>query len=887
MPRKAWGILLALMLAASACDSDDPNPNPSPSPSPSPSASPSPNSQKVVFTTGSQHVQPNNCSGAVNVAVESAATSAPQPAAATIFLTPSITSGSVYSDSSCSTVNTGLVISAGQSGATLYFKVPSPGTITITLVASDLIPTISQDETSSSSNFGHIKTAIIDYAIAGYATSLQPTIMSWMAQRYDFVIGGSVDPRPYNPNDTWTAYVDSAFVYANQIYSTVKASASSHGFVYEDSLLHTNQDYQVSSSLGWQNLSQFDAFEQATNITGTSGDPTLAINGAFLLNGTQYTDITANSYDGSFQISVTDRLLLGYAEPFDQVNFIVSTGATQTVTWQYWNGTQWSALTPVSDSSAGLSKSGQVLFVPPSGWKPVAVNGSHVKYWVQATVSGSGTAPTVSKIYGDDWIAHTGSNNGRGWSTTDSHRVNVGLGNLEYNPTPPSSATAKFRYQARMTGVWAPNACFGNPGNIQNSAQTWAFVLEDEALARSGNQSSPDGIMFDDGLTTPTPISPTSSIGSYTDLGSDTWIDYGLGVYTAVVVDLHSVLGSQYQVGSNTPYQVFADLGNWSLDEEATMTTRNELAPIALGSLGTGQTAGQTYDGYLPANNPNGTLGMMSTSSDFNQGLVLSDGTWEPWDEANRAPIDALATYYVSANPDTYFLYNAFGSTYVETDEFYYWSAPTQTTATIAANTSGGSKTITATDVSAFATLAIEKSIVVKLGNTGEVVFATFVNNTTLTTTNPIHFSYPVGTQISYAILAHQSNTALQPLSNIWKWGPWFPAIAVDVGVPDPNGYNGGNRDLNWMSGPAASGNPGACGSVCSPIWRRDYTNAIVLTRTLTYNSPASEVTTLSVPIILPGTYYPLNADGTTGPAVTTIKLRGGDSAILMKTPTN
>ena len=724
----------------------------------------------------------------------------------------------------------------------------------------------------ASSNQRHIKTGVLAYQMGAYSTSLRPTIMSWLAQRFDFVIGGSVDPRPYNSNDIWTTYVDSAFVYSNQMYSTVKTSALSHGFFYEDSLLHMNQNYQVTSSLGWQGLSQFDAFEPS------------AVNGVFLLSGTQYTDITANSYDGAHLLTVSDRLLLGYAEPFDQVNFNVSTGGTQTVSWQYWNGTQWSALTPSSDSSASLSTTGQVLFAPPSNWSPTSVNGSRVKYWVQATVSGTGTSPVISKIYGDDWIAHNGSNNSRGWSASDSNRVNIGLGNLEYNPTPPTTASAKFRYQARMTGVWAANANFGNPGNIQSGARTWALVLEDEARSQYVNSSSPNGIMFDDGLTVPAPISPTGSIGTFTDLGAGTWNDNGLAVYSNLVADLHSTIGPQFQVGSNTPFQMFASLGDWSLDEQAVMTSKNGMAPIALGS---GQNPGQTYDAYLPANNPNGTKGLMSTWSNLNQGLVLTDGTWVPWDEANRGPIAALATYYISANPNTYFLYNTFGWSYFETDEFYYWSAPAQTTATIAADTSGGTKTITASNVSAFAPLAIQNAVVVKLGNSGEVVMANVVNSTTLNTTSSIQFSYPPGTQISYAISAHQSNTPLQPLSNIWKWGPWFPAIGIDVGVPDPGGYNSGNRDLNWMSGAASSGNPGACGSTCSPVWRRDYTSAIVLARTLSYNSPASEVTTPSVPISLPGTYYPLNADGSTGPGVTSIQLRGGDSAILMKAPTN
>ena len=184
-------------------------------------------------------------------------------------------------------------------------------------------------------------------------------------------------------------------------------------------------------------LDQFDAFEQPSSA-GT-GSPANAVHGAFLYNGSTYTDITASAYTGTNSISL-DQLLLGYAEPFDQVNFNVATAGSKSVTWQYWNGSAWTALTLTSDGTSSLAQSGQVLFTPPSSWEPTAINGSQVKYWVKATMGATGTTPVVSKIYGDNWLL-SGSKNCRGWSSTDSHRVNVGLGNLE---------TIRLRPRARV-----------------------------------------------------------------------------------------------------------------------------------------------------------------------------------------------------------------------------------------------------------------------------------------------------------------------------------------------------------------------------------------------------------------------------------------------------
>ena len=85
----------------------------------------------------------------------------------------------------------------------------------------------------------------------------------------------------------------------------------------------------------------------------------------------------------------------------------------------------------------------------------------------------------------------------------------------------------------------------------------------------------------------------------------------------------------------------------------------------------------------------------------------------------------------------------------------------------------------------------------------------------------------------------------------------------------------------DYISGQAQS----ACwpASKCPDVWRRDFTKAIVLFRPWRSGvNLESELDTPSQPIALGGNYSPLKADGTEGPPVTSVSLRGGEGMILM-----
>lgn len=116
----------------------------------------------------------------------------------------------------------------------------------------------------------------------------------------------------------------------------------------------------------------------------------------------------------------------------------------------------------------------------------------------------------------------------------------------------------------------------------------------------------------------------------------------------------------------------------------------------------------------------------------------------------------------------------------------------------------------------------------------------------------------------------HQSVDPIPTVDRVKRWATYFPAMGVDLGTP-------GARNLLWKSHTEIGGT--------RDVWRRDFVNAVVLHRPATWSTPDSEYNTYSSPMDLDGTYYPLNADGTTGAGITSFSLRAAEGAILMKSP--
>lgn len=88
--------------------------------------------------------------------------------------------------------------------------------------------------------------------------------------------------------------------------------------------------------------------------------------------------------------AVGDHFAVGFAQKFGQIELNVSTaGVGGTVTWKYWNGTAWTALSGVSDATTGLTVAGvnTVAFTIPADWERVSLNNTEELYYVVAEIA--------------------------------------------------------------------------------------------------------------------------------------------------------------------------------------------------------------------------------------------------------------------------------------------------------------------------------------------------------------------------------------------------------------------------------------------------------------------------------------------------------------------
>jgi hypothetical protein len=714
------------------------------------------------------------------------------------------------------------------------------------------------------------------YGWAGEPSGLVTGMKSWAETRFDMVVGGGFIG-PTDGHVHWMGYEEMADIPGFSYLYPVQDFAEANGFVLEDMLLHSSIDAQYTQ-VWWSKTDQFGVFEGAR--------------GVWTYASCVYTDVTANSYDNAHHIPVSNTLYVGYMEPFDQMNFAMYTARVGgSVAYTYWNGSIWTALTPRSDTTSGLTASGKVYFYPPSDWARTVVNGSNNKYWVRISVSGASTAPVYSKLYGDNWAVSSGANNARGWNSTDGNRINIGT-RLEYNPTPPANASAKFRYQARVVGTWASNYMYANHANVQKGVLAWGKYLVSD-IAAGTNTYGYEGVMLDDGTNFPNQGQVTAPANWITYLyDRDQGVSFTterLAEYAQVKADLHAAFGSNYLVGSNTTDAAFARAGDWS-DEES--YAYSFIFAGANNAYTVDATYGSShYDSFLPANNPTGSKAYImcyDTPAALTPGINSTIANWHYWDRGNRSTIGCLAQHYMGSNVNTGFSYYSEGGfIYNDIDEVYTFSPATALTVAVAADTSSSAKVISLASVG-----GCSGSTTLQIGNSGDSVGGS-ISGSTFHTTSAIYNSYPVGAPAYCIQKQHQSAIGAPPVGSVWRWGTWYPAMGVDIGVPDPNGMSGGARIMPWKTGGSPDYISGqshaACnntsGGICANVNRRDFTKAIVLLRGQAYITQEVELDTLSQPISLDGTYYPLKADGTTGPGITSIQLRSDEGAILMKHP--
>ena len=792
-------------------------------------------------------------------------------------------------------------------------------------------------------------TGIIAYAVdSGDCTSpcIPANFDAFFPSHFTIMVGPGVDLSAYlNPSSIMTTYVDGEFIYAPLVYQFVYGTATTQGFADpEGLLLHqvgtSATDYTVPGGGMFNGSDQFDFYDQT--FTSSSGTPTAAVHGAFTLVGSTYTDKTVAIYcattacsGSASNVTVSDRLLLGYQFPFTLIHVTVQTPIVGgTVSWFYCTATATcsTAVTPSSDGTSGLTTSGDILLPPPpSGWVRSVQNGSQAKYWVELAVTGSpSTSPILSRVWGDNMLT---SGKARAWNPSGCAGGTVGTGDLTWCVTPSATATAHSRQQARAIGYGGGvmNDFIGSLNNVQSGKITWAYVNQTRtaaALARQG-YAGDNGVMFDNGagIISQTPAWMYSNSDLNATGGSYTGYVPPAGPMFAA---LHALLQTQY--GSSPKFwdgvnsfalataniPIYTSMF-WTLSELHNAVENS----FALGSTGDQLTLCTASQSPLwcpsPGTNPNGTFELMQIVN--NQQFSLKDGApsiglgnYHLWDMSQRGPMNAVAMWQLVRNPQIWFTYNVSGANYSGFDEYYYFvtAAATLNSSISPSTCAGGCAFTTTTNVaSAGCPGAQAFNCTIRIGGTDIVgVAGSTYNASSFTTqlagiTDAILNAHAPGETIEYAVRGHQSISPL--VYPIYMWGYNVPAVTVNLGTPDPtNGFGTPCTSNGFLvtggciaaTGSVISGNTNAvtgCGYGsgpnfhCSPLLRRDFTggtfgNAIVLLRPVTpSNTPtaSSEYDTYSVPYALPGPYYQLNADGSiAGTSVTSVTLRGGESFI-------
>jgi hypothetical protein len=179
------------------------------------------------------------------------------------------------------------------------------------------------------------------------------------------------------------------------------------------------------------NLNPEDAFyhvAQATPFSGSSSSSQpvnwfwAVYQGGIWAN---FTDLTsaAHTMDSRsvFFGPAGSSIYTGYPYQFRQINFNLVSGAGRgwssvleypTAVDASGNPTAWAPLKTLSNTTNGLTRSGQINFDPPTNWKPASINGSAWMYYVRIRTVGNGRAPVANTILGMDYVDARGGTSG-------------------------------------------------------------------------------------------------------------------------------------------------------------------------------------------------------------------------------------------------------------------------------------------------------------------------------------------------------------------------------------------------------------------------------------------------------------------------------------------
>ena len=242
-----------------------------------------------------------------------------------------------------------------------------------------------------------------------------------------------------------------------------------------------------------------------TADTGTTqvwkgGNPVASVqyddSGAF----TDYTTAASNATTADvFYVpvapTVNDAWYVGSGVPFTDLFTLFSTqgAGVWTITWEYWNGTTWSALAGVTDNTTGFKAAVtfpvSVTWTMPTDWATTAVN-SITKYYVRGRVSAF-TSITTRPVGSRVWVCDSNQN---GWQQFDSTSNTANLGWL-YKTATASEVDTTFFYTIAETvnGTIVSIRDVDAIADSGSNAQTISVVAASKTYTRSAGSFVTDG----------------------------------------------------------------------------------------------------------------------------------------------------------------------------------------------------------------------------------------------------------------------------------------------------------------------------------------------------------------------------------------------------------
>jgi hypothetical protein len=322
------------------------------------------------------------------------------------------------------------------------------------------------------------------------------------------------EPNPYNDtllqNNVDVVVSDPAFV------SGIESAAPN-----VQQLLYTNvsniavtgsildaSDLSQDALLSWLNYAETntinaeDAFYHvavATPYSGGSPNSTEPVDEFWAVYGPSGTNDYYDAYNGgSLQLgnSVNQAIDIGYPEQFWEINFDLTSGGSGG--WSYvlqyptavdssGNPTSWATLTPLSDTTDGLTQAGQgqMTFNVPSNWVPASIDGSATMYYVRILTETAGTAPVADTIKGENYTQSPAGSDTSGIIPAYDWALDPSGGYLdptEYAIAAAAGYTAHFGYQSRLFFDGSMRF-YTNPSNPEFDA--WALTYYPSLVANT------------------------------------------------------------------------------------------------------------------------------------------------------------------------------------------------------------------------------------------------------------------------------------------------------------------------------------------------------------------------------------------------------------------